>query len=87
MRKPKSLWPGTKKLKFMELFLQDDVAKLEGRPEPQLHGDRVRFKVSDTCYYSIYVDKESGGIKVYKSGFPDDRISVIIHAANIVEIK
>lgn len=70
----------------MKLFEQDDVARMEGRPEAQLHGSRIRIKVTETCYYSISVE-DDGMIKIYKSGFPDDRINLTLEGANVLLIN
>src|ERR1700744_672937 len=56
-------------LSKLQIFEQDDVRRMEGKPEAQLQGSRIRIKVNETCYYSISVE-DDGTIKVYKSGFP-----------------
>lgn len=71
----------------MQVFEQDDVKRHEGKEEKSLTTDRIRFKVSDTCYYSVSVDKEFGSLRIYKSGFPDDRIVITCQGANVILVK
>jgi hypothetical protein len=71
----------------MKVFELDDVKRHEGQPETEIPTGRIRFKVNDTCYYSVSVDSATGGLKLYKSGFPDDRIVITMQGANIALIK
>lgn len=71
----------------MKLLQQDDVKRMEGIAETILNGDRIRIAVNETCYYSIAIDKETNSIRVYKSGFPDDRIEITLHGANVMFFK
>lgn len=71
----------------MKILNQDDVKRMKGIHETELNTDRIKIAVNDTCYYSIAIDKETDSIRVYKSGFPDDRIQITLHGANVIFIK
>lgn len=70
----------------MKAFELDLVARHEGKPERVLDKPEVAFRVNDTCYYIVRYDEKSQNIEVYKAGFADDRLTVIVEGANKIHI-
>ena len=71
----------------MKVYELDYKKVHEGASETEILTQQIRFKVSDSCYYSVIVDNETSSLRIYKSGFPDDRIVITMQGANIALIK
>lgn len=71
----------------MKAFEYDVVKHMERGQLRELPNGSVQFKVADSCYYTVSIDKDGESLKIYKSGFPDDRLLISIQSANIALIK
>lgn len=71
-----------------KIFIQDVVAKMEGKPEQELPADAtIRFEIVGIDY-EVKVDKHSGRLSVRKSGLNTlDSIIIFPQHPNAVEIS
>jgi hypothetical protein len=70
----------------MKIFDEDVSQVLSGNQGKEIMG-RVVFRGKGNAYYAVTIDEDTNSLKVYKSGFPDDRLHITISSANIVLIK
>lgn len=70
-----------------KVFIQDVVAKMDGKPETELPADvTVRFEIGGIDY-EVKVDKHSGRLSVRKTGKTSDPIIIYPQHQNEVEIS
>ncbi len=65
-----------------------DVANhMEKKEYLNIPSNEVAFIVNETTRYVISIDKVTGGLRLYKSGFSDDRMVLTVQSSNIIIIE